>query len=102
MSTLIPIEQVEQKILLIRGQKVMLDSELGKEMGTFFIFEDSEIKNVPIFFFGRISARKDLNLRVFWGLIVTDHIGKSIRKRRKMDELQIGIACVLMHRIVVN
>ena len=33
MSILIPTEQIEQKILLIRGQKVMLDSELARLYG---------------------------------------------------------------------
>jgi hypothetical protein len=33
MSALIPLEQIEQKILLIRGQKVMLDSELARLYG---------------------------------------------------------------------
>lgn len=33
MGTLIPIEQIEQKILLIRGHKVMLDTDLAKLYG---------------------------------------------------------------------
>lgn len=33
MSALIPTEQIEQKILLIRGQKVMLDSDLARLYG---------------------------------------------------------------------
>lgn len=33
MSALIPFEQIEQKIFLIRGQKVMLDSELARLYG---------------------------------------------------------------------
>jgi hypothetical protein len=33
MSTVIPIEQIEQRILLLRGQKVMLDSDLAELYG---------------------------------------------------------------------
>lgn len=33
MSTLIPLEQIERKIFLIRSQKVMLDSDLAKLYG---------------------------------------------------------------------
>lgn len=33
MSELIPIQQIEQKILLIRGHKVMLDSDLARLYG---------------------------------------------------------------------
>ena len=33
MEALVPIEIIEKKILLIRGKKVMLDSELGELYG---------------------------------------------------------------------
>ncbi len=33
MSSLIPVEQVEQKILLIRGEKVLLDNDLAELYG---------------------------------------------------------------------
>ena len=33
MSTLIPAEQIERKIFLIRGHKVMLDSDLAELYG---------------------------------------------------------------------
>ena len=33
MKTLIPVEVIERKILLIRGEKVMLDSDLGELYG---------------------------------------------------------------------
>ena len=33
MKALIPVEMIEQKILMIRGEKVMLDSDLAELYG---------------------------------------------------------------------
>jgi hypothetical protein len=35
MTTVIPIEIIEKKILLIRGEKVMLDSDLEEPYGAY-------------------------------------------------------------------
>jgi len=64
---LIPFERIQQAILLIRGQKVMLDSDLAALFGVETKALNRAVKRnanrFPVDFMFRLSARETKNLR---------------------------------------
>lgn len=67
MSTLIPAEQIQQRILLIRGQKVMLDSDLARLYGVSIKVLNQAVKRnrtrFPDDFMFQLSAAESEALR---------------------------------------
>ena len=67
MSNIVPIERIEQCILLIRGQKVMLDSDLAGlyQVSTKRLNEQvrRNIKRFPEDFMFQLSYQEVANLR---------------------------------------
>jgi hypothetical protein len=67
MSNLVPIERIENKIYLIRGQKVMLDRDLARLYGVkTFVFNQAVKRNLDRFpedFMFQLDRQEDRNLR---------------------------------------
>lgn len=72
MSSLIPIERVEQKILLIRGEKVLLDSDLaelyGVETGALNRAVKRNLERFPEDFAFQLTAQEYEVLRCHFGI----------------------------------
>ena len=73
MKPIIPVERIEQRILLIRGQKVMLDSHLaelyGVETGGLNRAVSRNTERFPADFMFRLTQREYRNLRCQFGIL---------------------------------
>ena len=67
MKALIPVEHIESKILLIRGQKVMIDSDLAElyQVGTKVLLQavKRNVRRFPEDFMFQLNNQDGLNLR---------------------------------------
>lgn len=79
MRTLIPVEVIEKKILLIRGEKVMLDSDLAMlyEVETFNLNKavKRNIDRFPEDFMFRLTKEEAVSLRFQIGISKTEGRG---------------------------
>ncbi|MDO8526318.1 MAG: ORF6N domain-containing protein [Deltaproteobacteria bacterium] len=72
MSDLVPVERVEQKILFIRGEKVLLDSDLaelyGVETGALNRAFKRNLERFPEDFAFQLTEKEDESLRCHFGI----------------------------------
>jgi phage regulator Rha-like protein len=86
METIVPVEIIEKKILLIRGHKVMLDSDLAKLYGveTFNLNKavKRNIERFPEDFMFQLSKEEAGSLRFQSGILKTEGHPVEIKQGR--------------------
>jgi hypothetical protein len=90
---LIPVERIQQAILLIRGQKVMLDSDLASLYGVPTRVLNQAVRRhrdrFPADFMFRLTARENTALR---SQIVISKIGRGGRRSLPLAFTEQGVA----------
>jgi hypothetical protein len=92
-TSLVPVERIERAILVIRGQKVMLDEDLASLYGvTTKVLLQSVRRNIERFpkdFAFQLNAVEVENLR---SQIVTSNVGRGGRRYRPYAFTEQGVA----------
>jgi hypothetical protein len=93
MKSLVPMETIEKKILLIRGQKVMLDSELaglyGVQTKVLVQAVKRNISRFPLDFMFQLTTDEGMNLR---SQFVTSSSGHGGRRYAPYVFAEQGVA----------
>jgi len=93
MKSIVPIEAIENKILLIRGQKVMLDSDLaglyGVQTKVLVQAVKRNISRFPLDFMFQLTTDEGMNLR---SQFVTSSSGHGGRRYAPYVFTEQGVA----------
>ncbi|MDA8338057.1 MAG: ORF6N domain-containing protein [Nitrospiraceae bacterium] len=90
MKALIPVEIIEKKILMIRGEKVILDADLAELYGVEVKHLKRQVRRninrFPVDFMIQLSKEEYESLRRHFGTLKRGEHSKKIGFQREKDE----------------
>jgi phage regulator Rha-like protein len=105
-QTIVPAERIEAKILLIRGQKVMLDADLAALYGVSTKRLNEQVRRnkdrFPDDFLFQLSAQETENLRSQFATSSAEHGGRRYRPYAFTEHGAVMLASVLNSKIAVE